>query len=179
LELEITQAAARQDFEDAALARTQLQVALAKLAGVERRIELSQIRAPANGTIMAGEVEQRVGEVVGLGEPLLEFAPHGSWAVELHVHSRDAQLVSVGQTGRFATIARPNQTIACTVQRIEPAARVIDGQTVYVARAHVAGNSAWSLAGMDGVASLNAGRRPIWWIVLHRAIDFVRLNFWV
>ena len=113
LELEVAHAAARQQFEAAALARARLQVTLARLAGVQRRIEMAHVRAPADGTIMVGDVERRVGEVVKLGEPLLEFAAHGSWAVELRVNSRDAQLVSAGQKGRFVTIAtaRPSDSM--------------------------------------------------------------------
>ncbi len=179
LELQVAQAAGRRELEVTAMAQARLQVTLTRLAGVERRIELAQVRAPDDGIIMAGEVDRRVGEVVKLGEPLLEFAPHGSWAVEVRVHSRDVQLVSRGQIGRFVTIARPDQAVVCQVDRIAPAATVMDGQTVYVAHAHITSNSAWSLAGMDGVATLEVGRRPVWWVVLHRGIDFVRLNFWV
>ncbi len=179
LELEVAQAAARRELDMSAMAHARLQVTLAKLAGVERRIGLAEVRAPADGIILAGEVDRRVGEVVKLGEPILEFAPHGSWAVEMRVGSRDVQLVSRGQTGRFATLARPDQSVECRVERVDPAATVVDGQTVYVARARITSNSAWSVAGMDGVATLEVGRRPVWWVVLHRAIDFVRLNFWV
>ena len=67
LELEIAQAVTNQQLEQAALARARLQVVRAKLAGVQRRIELSEVRAPADGTIMAGDVETRVGDVVQLG----------------------------------------------------------------------------------------------------------------
>ncbi len=179
LELEIAQASSNQQLEPAALARAKLQVAQARLAGVERRMALAEVRAPADGTIMAGDIERRVGDVVQLGEPLIEFAPHGSWGVELQVNSRDAQLVQAGQQGRFATLARPDQTIACTVQRIEPSAQAVNGQSVYVARARVTSNAAWTLAGMDGIATLDVGRRQVWWVALHRMIDYLRLHFWV
>ena len=99
--------------------------------------------------------------------------------MELQVNSRDAQAVTVGQVGRFVTIARPDQPVFCQVERIDPAATVVNGQSVYLARALVTTNSAWSLAGMDGVATLEVGRRRVWWVALHRAIDFLRLHFWV
>ncbi len=179
LELEIAQAASNQQLEPAALARAKLQVAQVRLASVDRRMELAEVRALADGTIMAGDIERRVGDVVKLGEPLIELAPHGSWGVELRVNSRDAQWVHAGQLGRFATIARPDQPISCVVQRMEPAATVVGGQSVYVARARITSNAAWSLAGMDGFATLDVGRRRVWWVVLHRAIDYLRLHFWV
>ncbi len=179
LELEISQAAASQQLEPAALARAKMQVAQAKLSGIERRIELAEVRAPADGTIMAGDIEQREGDMVRLGDPLLEFAPHGSWEVDLQVRSSDAQLVSAGQTGRFATLARPDQTVACRVQRVEPAATVAGGKSVYVARAEIESGPDWSLAGMDGMATIEVGKRRVWWVVLHRALDYLRLHFWV
>jgi len=128
---------------------------------------------------MAGDVERRVGEVVALGQSLLEFAPNGSWAVEARVPSRDAQLITPGQTGHFVTLARPDEPIDCRVERLAPTATVLDGETVYVTRARVADDATWKLAGMDGVATIQVGRRPVWWITLHRFIDFVRLHFWI
>ena len=32
---------------------------------------------------------------------------------------------------------------------------------------------------MEGVAIIDAGMHPNWWIALHRVIDAARLNFWI
>ncbi len=75
LELDVAQAVSKHQLDQAAVARAQQQVVQTRLAGVERRIQLAEVRAPCDGTIMAGDLARRVGDVVSLGEPLMEFAP--------------------------------------------------------------------------------------------------------
>ena len=178
-EVEMSHAVAEQQIDVAAAARARLAVITARLASVHQRIELSEIRAPVAGTIMSGDARNLVGDVVPLGKSLLEFAPHDNWAVELRVDGRNGTLVRGGQAGQFVTVANPDQPVRCRVERLQPAATVVDGKHVFVARAQLRGDAPWNLAGMDGVATLEVGRRRVWWVALHRVIDFVRLHFWV
>jgi multidrug efflux pump subunit AcrA (membrane-fusion protein) len=178
-ELEISHSVAQQQIEAAAVARARLGVVRARLASVAQRIALSEVRAPADGTIMAADAMSLVGDVVPLGKSLLEFAPHGDWAVELRVDGRNGTLVRDGQCGQFVTVASPDQPVRCTVDRVQPSATVVDGKHVFVARARLSGNATWNLVGMDGVATLEVGPRRVCWVALHRVIDFVRLHFWV
>jgi biotin carboxyl carrier protein len=179
LELEVNQAVSKHQLDRAAVARAQLRVLKARLSGVERRLELAKVYAPCDGTVMAGDLARRVGDVVTLGEPLIEFAPTGSWMIELHVDDKDAAEIQSGLTGEFVTVARPDVPICCEVERVEPAATVADGGNVFVARAHVDQNPSWMLSGMDGVATLKIGKRRVWWVALHRVIRFARLRFWI
>ena len=178
-ELEISHAMAQQQIDAAAVARARLGVIRARLASVAQRMAMSEVRAPADGTIMAGDANDLVGDVVALGRSLLEFAPYDNWAVELRVDGSHGTLVREGQYGRFVTVASPDQPVCCTVDRVQPTATVVDGKHVFVARARLGGNATWNLAGMDGVATLEVGPRRVWWVTLHRLIDFVRLHFWV
>ncbi len=91
---------------------------------------------------------------------------------------KDAAQVHEGQVGRFVTVARPDVPITCAIERVQPSATVAEGVNVYVARAQVEQNPPWMLAGMDGVATLDVGRRRVWWVSLHRLIRFARLRFW-
>ena len=178
-ELEMAQAAAQQKVDAAAAARARLAVIQSSLDSVVQRIKLSEVRAPVDGTIMAGEAKYLVGDVVPLGRTLLEFAPHDEWAVELRVAGRDGTLVHGGQTGSFVTVANPDQSLACQVDRVQPTATAWEGTHVFLARARLTGAGAWNLAGMEGVATLEVGARRVWWVTLHRVVDFVRLHFWV
>jgi multidrug efflux pump subunit AcrA (membrane-fusion protein) len=178
-ELELAQAAAQQNVAAAAAARARLAVVQSSLDSVVQRIELAEVRAPVAGTIMAGEAKYLVGDVVPLGRTLLEFAPHDEWAVELRVAGRDGTVVQGGQVGSFVTVANPDQPLACQVDRVQPTATAWEGKHVFLARARMTDAGAWNLAGMEGVATLEVGPRRVWWITLHRVVDFVRLNFWV
>jgi multidrug resistance efflux pump len=178
LALEVNHAVSRHQLDEAAVARAKLQVVQARLAGVEQRLQMTQVRAPCAGTVMSGDLARRVGDVVTLGEPLIEFAPRGSWIIELQVDDRNAAEIQQGLHGKFVTVARPDMPIACEVERVEPAATVADGKNVFIARATVDRHPPWMLSGMDGVATLDIGKRPVWWVALHRVIRFARLRFW-
>ncbi len=39
--------------------------------------------------------------------------------------------------------------------------------------------SCWIRPGMEGVARIDVGRRPIRWIAFHRIVDYLRLRFWL
>jgi hypothetical protein len=32
---------------------------------------------------------------------------------------------------------------------------------------------------MEGIARVESGHKPAWWVVFHGALDHVRLNFWL
>jgi hypothetical protein len=177
--LEITQLVAAQQIDAAALVQARLGVIRARLAGIVQRLALAEVHAPADGMILSGNVKNHVGDVIPVGRSLLEFTPRSQWGAELRVDGRQGGLVSVGQHGRFVTMAQPDQPVSYRLDRVEPAAQVVEGKQVFVAHAQFEGHAPWTLAGMDGVATLEIGPRRVWWVALHRLIDFARLHFWI
>lgn len=178
-ELELARAVKEKDATAAAQARSKIEIGRANLAVTKHRIAQARIRAPEDGVVLTGDLLPRVGEVVPLGEPLLEVAPEDRWSVELHVPESVAVYLAAGQTGKFTTNALPDQTQQCRLQRIDPATEVVNGNNVFTAEAELSHNSpTWIRAGMKGVARIDAGRRPVWWVWLHRSIDSVRLQLW-
>jgi hypothetical protein len=87
--------------------------------------------------------------------------------------------VAAGQAGLFAGFARPNQQVAFHVDRVLESAQVVDGRNVILAEADVEPQAEWLRPGMEGVARVQIGSRRIWWVALHRAMDYLRLNFWL
>jgi multidrug resistance efflux pump len=177
-QLEMSEALEARDRAAAAQAHSRMDIAQANLELVLHRLAHAAIRAPANGIILKGEPRKRVGEVVPLGEPLLDFAPQGNWSVEVHAPEFSAVYLQTGQTGQFTTTARPDQPQNCKLSRIELASEVVEGRNVFVAQADMDGSPDWLRGGMTGVARIQAGRRPVWWVALHRLIDSFRLLLW-
>ena len=177
--IEVSQALAAEEVEQAALANATLRVIHARLAVVRHQIEQAQVRAPTAGRIMEGELPKRVGEMVPLGESLLRFAPNQDWSIELFVPEKEVLHLREGFQGRFATLARPDDTVECHLARIEPASVTKDGNNIYIARADVAGNPEWMRVGMEGVATIDGGKKRVCWVALHRVWNFVRLHFWL
>lgn len=161
------------------LALAQQQLVRAKLDIVLRRLEQAQLRAPFDGVVVRGDLRKRIGAVATRGEPLFEIAPLTTWTLELHVPEGAAADVAAGQAGLFAGFARPNQQVAFHLDRVLESAQVVDGRNVILAEADVEPQAEWLRPGMEGVARVQIGSRRIWWVALHRTMDYLRLNFWL
>jgi len=177
-ELDLARAVVAKDHAAAAQAESRMEVARSELDVVSHRIAKSKIQAPAAGVILSGDVAHRVGEVVPLGEPLLQFAPNGTWAIELRAPEFAALYLAAGQAGEFTTSARPDEAQRCRLVQVDMSSEVVNGENVFVAEAQVEQSPAWIRVGMTGVARIHVGRRPVWWVGLHRTIDTVRLQLW-
>ncbi|MBM4090791.1 MAG: HlyD family efflux transporter periplasmic adaptor subunit [Planctomycetes bacterium] len=179
LRLRANQALVSGDVKAAALASAEIRVLDARLAITRHNLAEARVQAPCRGTIVAGELSKRIGEAVPLGTPLMELVPEGDWSIELLVPEAVAAELQVGFQGRFACNARPGEPLHFTVTRIRPLPQPRNGKNVFIADATVEDNPAWMRAGMEGVARIDAGTRRVWWVALHRMIDYLRLTFWL
>jgi hypothetical protein len=123
-------------------------------------------------------LRKSVGGVVPRGAPLFEVAPLDGMILEIRTPESVAPDVQPGQTGEFAGHARPEQVQPFRVTRVHAAAEIQNGQSRFVVEAALAAPAAWLRPGMEGVARIHAGRRRAWWVMLHRAIDAVRMQLW-
>lgn len=144
-----------------------------------RRLAASELRAPVDGMIITENTEDLVGRIVPLGEPLLMIADTSSFLLELHSPDGDINDLEPGREIRFVSHARPESPGVTRLARVAGVAAERQGRRVFVAEADVPDDQDWLRPGMNGMASIDAGRRPIWWITTHRVTDAARLNFWL
>ena len=154
------------------LTRTQLDI-------VQHRIDQTFVRAPIDGIVVAGDLEKWVGGVLERGRPLFQVAPVGEWVLELTLPEADIEEVEAGLSGEFCSQARPDESQAFCIDRVRLTAESRDMENVFVAEADTQLSYDWMKPGMEGTARIEVGRRPVWWVVLHRAIDHVRMAFWL
>lgn len=178
LEREQDRAAAQKSPVESQLALANQQLVKARLASVDRRIALAEVRAPIDGIIVQGDLRKRVGSLLSMGEHMLAVAPGDAWTVELDVAERKIDLVSDGMSGSFAAFARPGDVHRFRIDRVHPAAQIREQQNVFVAEAQIEASSPWMRPGMKGIARVHLGSTPVWWAALHRAIDTVRMYLW-
>ncbi|MDX2199877.1 MAG: HlyD family efflux transporter periplasmic adaptor subunit [Phycisphaerae bacterium] len=164
---------------EARAAEAAAELAQSRLAIIDRRIEQATIRAPFAGTVVSGDLREMVDASLKQGTPLLVLSPAGARRVELRVPDHAARDLQSGLRGRFAGSARPDDARALTITRVRPAAEPVDGENVVLVEADADLQSDWLRPGMEGVARIEIGRRPVWWICLHRAIDWMRMNYWL
>ncbi|MEM1072430.1 MAG: efflux RND transporter periplasmic adaptor subunit [Planctomycetota bacterium] len=164
---------------EAAMARAEQRRASARLAEVDRRIEQATVRAPFDGRVIEGDLRQRIGESLAMGDPLFKLADTSTWTVRVAVPQRVASDLEPGQVGQFAPAARPEAAWDLSIARVKPVPVVEEGKSVYVAEAELHNAPDWLKPGMEGGAQIQFGQRPVWWLLSHRVVDYMRLNFWL
>jgi multidrug efflux pump subunit AcrA (membrane-fusion protein) len=178
-EQETQRAMATKTPVDARLAQMQVNLACARHAVVTNRIERATIVSPIDGVLVEGDLRTKVGSVMPQGTPLFQVAPAEAWRLELRIPDGSSSDIQGGLCGRFACQARPDAVQTFQLKRLQPSAVVYDKQTVFVAEAQLSEPEAWLRPGMEGVAKINMGRRPAWWVLFHTATDYIRMKLWL
>lgn len=126
------------------------------------------------------DLAERRGAAVQRGEVLLRLAKLESLFLELEVDERDVSEVFVGGKGAasFATAVGEEFPVELTV--LLPAAVPTEKRNVFLAEANFSTDpEPWWRPGMTGLAKLEAGQRSLFYIVSHRALDWLRMFFWI
>lgn len=168
---------------DANIARARRLGAEAEAELYRKQIESATIIAPQDGTILKGELGQKIGQKVQLGDDLFELAPNDNLRAELSVAERDIQDVKLYASGKLATDALPMDRFPLKVTRILPAPEAKEGSNTFTVYAEIpadvlAAHKDWK-PGMAGEARVDVGTRSLAWIWTHRLIDFLRLKLWM
>ena len=165
---------------EAQLALANQHLVRTKLDIVAARIERATLRAPIDGVVVWGDLRKSIGGVLVQGEPLFQIAPEDEWTLELEVPESAAASLAVGLPGLFAGHADPQRAMEFRISRIRPTAQLRRAQNVYVAEAEVRANGDGGIRpGMEGVAKVQVGQRPIWWVASHRFVDYLRMKLWL
>ncbi|MCO6435856.1 MAG: HlyD family efflux transporter periplasmic adaptor subunit [Phycisphaerae bacterium] len=176
--LQIDQARAADTPVEMQLARAKQALIEARLRVLEEHLTQATVRAPIDGTVVSGDLRRFVGGVVPRGQALFDIAPPGHWRLELALPDHVSVDLETGLSGTFAPAARPDHLRAFHIDRVLASAQVRGGRNVFVAEADIHAEEGWLRPGMEGVARVDMGKRRIWWVALHRAIDWIRLNVW-
>ncbi len=151
----------------------------ARLELVRYQLRLAVVSAPFDGTIVEGDLMDRMGSPVRQGEPLFKLGRVENLYAELEVDESDLHEVTTDMRGEVALASRPQERFPVRVTRVEPAAVAKEKRNVFIAKASFTGGAApWWRPGMSGAARLDAGQKTLLWLATHRTIDFLRLRLW-
>jgi HlyD family secretion protein len=109
---------ARPYGSDTAIARAALDQAQASLQAARARLGYTTVRAPAEGTLIARDVER--GDVVQPGKALMVLAPHGETQLVLQIDERNLSRLKLGQKALASADAYPSQKFAAELVYINP-----------------------------------------------------------
>lgn len=150
----------------------------AELALIEDQLKRTVLRAPFDSIVVAGDKTQSIGAPMHQGDALYEIAPAGVFRVALDVPQIDFAMIQPGQTGSLVLSALPYTTWSIRVVRLTPIAIAHNGQTVMRAEAELDTNNDLLRLGMQGIASVDAGRTNLGWLFAHRIVEWLRYQLW-
>ena len=181
-ETAFAEAQAKQDRSQLVMAEARAAETRAQLALVEQQIARTRLVAPFDAQIIRGDLMQQLGTPVKRGDLLLTLTPTREFRVMLEIDERDAAQVRAGTRGSITLSALPDRSFDLQVDRVMPVARVVGASNVFEAEARLLGSAVADnpslRPGLQGVARLESGSRPIWWIASHRPLDWLRLQWW-
>lgn len=175
---------AQANADRAALVMADARVAEARalLALIDQQLARTQVTAPFDGRVIGGDLANQLGAPVRRGDLLFTLTPSAELRVMLQVDERDVARLQPGATGAVTLSALPERRFDLVVERVMPVARVEGGRNVFEAEARLrgdAGDAAVPLRpGMQGVARVDAGERPLAGQWLDRALGWLRLQWW-
>ncbi|MEZ6124558.1 MAG: HlyD family efflux transporter periplasmic adaptor subunit [Planctomycetaceae bacterium] len=178
VDVELRQSIADGDMSKAALAKSRVSVLQVQMQAIRKQIDEASLRAPSAGTVLLSDLDQRIGQMFRQGEELLQFAGDGDWLLEIEVPDDLVGVVADQQTGTFAAASLPTEKLEFTVNQIDGAARTIQDRNVFIARAPLQARPPWMKTGMEGTSRITTVPRPVWWVAMHRVVDWGRMNFW-
>jgi len=178
LEREYRDALAQHDRSRSSVLDAQLAQARAELDLTSAQLARTELVAPFDSIIMAGDWSQKLGAPVERGDVLFELAPLDGYRIVLEVDERDISHVEVGQAGALALTARPSDPLPLTVSRIIPISVAEEGRTFFRVEADLDAPPGGLRPGMEGVAQLDAGQQQRFHIWTRPLLDSVRLWMW-
>ena len=127
---------------------------------------------------MEGDLPQQIGAPLRRGEPGFRLAGNGGLYAEILVNESDIGFVRAGMGGEITLVGQPSLATSIQISRIVPLASTQGGENIVPVRANAEHIETWWRPGMTGVARLDAGRQPLWWLATRRLLDFARLQLW-
>ena len=124
----------------------------AQADSISRQIQDARIYAPASGTVVVSDLEQRIGQVFPQGQEIFQFAADGNWLLEIEVPDDIANYVTAEQTGTFSAASHPDEKQSFTLKHIDGAAMTVQDRNVFMARAPLETRPEWMKSGMEGTA---------------------------
>ena len=136
---------------------------------VESRIVNLDIKSPAAGIVVSGDLERSEGAPVTSGQALYEIAPLDRMIVEIEVKDEDIAHVEVGQEAVVKLDAYPGEIWKGKIDKIHPRSEIRESNNVFIAEVSLGEGGEALRPGMKGTATITTSSHALLWIMLHKA----------
>lgn len=166
----------QQDIGAAEISRYDMERLELRRKLLSHRAEHLEIVSPIAGLVISGDLKKSEGVPLGEGDRLFEIAPLDRMLVEISIPEADIRHTRIGQHVGIVLEAFPGQTWTGTLSRIHPRSEIRDDEHVFIGEVELENSSGRLRPGMQGYADIEAGRRPLGWILFHRPIEALLLS---
>ena len=177
IDAELVKAMSARDRSAVGKLRAEQLSANAEVELIDHRITQSDIVAPFDGILVSGDLDDRLGSSVEVGESLFQIASLDDYTLQLDVPEQHAAKIQQGSTGDMRFAAFPSQAFSFAVESMVPVAVAENGINVFRMQASLIGDTSKIRPGMTGVAKVTLGSRS--WLL--RGLDFMthRFRYWL
>lgn len=139
----------------------QAAAASAELDLIKLRMSQSEVKAPFDGLIVSGDLDDRLGASIEAGEVLFEIASLNDYELQLSVPEQHAAHVTQGASGQMRFAAFPAADFGFEVDTMVPVAVAEADNNVFRLQATLLGNNELIRPGMNGVAKISLGKSSV------------------
>jgi multidrug resistance efflux pump len=170
----------KRDVSRSARDASETQIAELKIEQLNAQIELIEfkkanleIKSVVAGIVLQGDLEDALGAPVRTGDVLIEIAPLDKLKLELAVSESDVAYVRPEQAATIVLEGAPFEALKGQVELVRPMSEVRDSKNVFVSEVPIDNDQKLLRPGMQGRAKINAGTRPLGWVLFHRPAERV------
>lgn len=135
----------------------------------DRSVNLD-VRSPIDGMVVLGDLSKSEGVPLEKGQSLFEIAPLEQMVIEVSVPEEDVRFVEQGLETRVSLDAYPMRARRGNIERVHPRAELKDHENVFIAELSIENKDGRLRPGMRGQARISTVRRPLGWILFHKAV---------
>jgi multidrug efflux pump subunit AcrA (membrane-fusion protein) len=150
----------------------------AQLALLDDQLDRTQVKAPFDGLVIQGDLQQQIGAPIHRGDALMVLTPNNGFRIVLQIEDRDIKAIRAGMTGRLTLSAMPYEPLNITVERVTPLARFVDGHNVFEVQATLQKGLPGLRPGLEGIAKISLQRHPLALLFGGRLMEWVRFHLW-
>ena len=145
---------------------------------IEHRLSRLEIRSPIDGIIITGDLKKSHGVPLTIGQGLFEVAPLKQMLAEIAVEARDISYVHEDLAAQLQFESEPGHYLPVKIRSLKPNSEIRDATNVFIWEAIIDNPEGKLRPGLEGVVRIQSGAKPLWWILFHRPIEWLRMQFW-
>lgn len=179
------EAQARRDLGAARQARLRMEIHQAELDLYQEKVKKARLLAPISGVVVTPKVEEKVGELLAVGEQFCELVDRERLAVEMNVPETQVNLIQPEATVALKLNAFPARTFTGRVERVSAQTITAEGEQFFVVRALFLNSEGVTRTGMVGRGKIVArggwfgsGWYPVGYVFLRVPVSWAWRKAW-